>query len=447
ELDSELARTGTARVIQLAAPPRDDANPPLSRNLILGAVIGLVVGCAAALAADNLDRTIKTADDISGVPVLGAIPKPGRELRQRDMSLATMNHTGTAVAEAYQKVRTSVEFAVLGRRLTSLLITSPNQSEGKTTTSSNLAWAMSAVDHRVVLADVDFRRPRLHEVFGCRLKPGLSDNLLKQIPLNKLALRVDDDRRNLVIIPTGTRPPSPADFVAAPAFAGLIDRLENEADLVVLDAPPILPVSDALSMARQVDAVIVVAKAGSTGRDQLQETIDALRAVGADVLGVCLVGVRSDPSRYGYEQNEPKRSRRRRSTEGAPAGATIPDPADEEPDAPATIADPGPARRRQPAPEVDAAPSTLRTSTPPAAPRSSTARTSDRAERSERNEPPLEMDLENGDGPVIDLRTQTGETRSSEPRPATTGSILAGAVDDDLLDGPSDDEAGTRLRR
>lgn len=322
QLDSELARTGTARVIQSAAPPVAPDNAPLSRNLVLAGLIGLVLGGAAALAADNLDRSIKTVDDIVGVPVLGAIPRPGRELRPRELSLATMNHTGTPVAEAYQKVRTAVEFAVLGRRITSVLITSPNQSEGKTTTSSNLAWALSAIDHRVVLADVDFRRPRLHQVFGCRGEPGLSDHLLQQTPLNKLALRVDDDRRNLVIIPTGTRPPSPADFVASPSFADLVTKLEGEADLVVLDAPPVLPVSDALSMARHVDAVVVVAKAGSTARDELTEAVDALRAVGADVLGVCLVGVKSDASRYGYEPTETGRIRRRRPVERAelPAG-------------------------------------------------------------------------------------------------------------------------------
>ncbi len=315
QLDSELARTGTARVIQSAAAPVAPDNASLSRNLVLAGLIGLLLGGAAALAADNLDRSIKTVDDIVGVPVLGAIPRPGRELRQRDLSLATMNHTGTPVAEAYQKVRTAVEFAVLGRRITSVLITSPNQSEGKTTTSSNLAWALSAIDHRVVLADVDFRRPRLHQVFGCRGEPGLSDHLLQQTPLNKLALRVDDDRRNLVIIPTGTRPPSPADFVASPSFADLVTKLEGEADLVVLDAPPVLPVSDALSMARHVDAVIVVAKAGSTARHELTEAVDALRAVGADVLGVCVVGVKSDASRYGYEQADPGRMRRRRPVE------------------------------------------------------------------------------------------------------------------------------------
>ncbi len=319
ELDSELARTGTARVIQTAAPPIRADNAPLSRNLVLGGLIGLILGAAAALVMDNLDKSIKTAEDIVGVPVLGSIPRPGRELRPRELSLATMNHTGTPVAEAYQKVRTAVEFAVLGRRITSLLVTSPNQSEGKTTTSSNLAWALSAIDHRVVLADVDFRRPRLHQVFGCRVEPGLSDHLLTEAPLNKLALRVDDDRRNLVIIPTGTRPPNPADFVASPTFADLIDKLETEADLVVLDAPPVLPVSDALSMARHVDAVVVVAKAGSTGRSDLAEALAALRGVGADVLGVCLVGVKSDPSRYGYEPDQPSRMRRRAAARSAAA--------------------------------------------------------------------------------------------------------------------------------
>lgn len=331
ELDGELARAGTARVIQLAAPPLEHSNAPLSRNLVLGGLIGLVIGGALALIRDHLDQSIKSVDDVVGVPVLGAVPKPGRGIRQRETALATMNYPGSPVAEAYQKVRTAVEFAVMGRELTSLLITSPNPSEGKTTTSSNLAWAMSAVDHRVVLADVDFRRPRIHQVFGCRGEPGLSDRLLKGTALNRLALRVDDDHRNLVIIPTGTRPPTPADFVASPAFAGLIRSLESEADLVVLDSPPVLPVSDALSMARQVDAVIVVAKAGSTKLGELTEAVEALRAVGADVLGVCLVGVKLDASRYGYGPAEPPRRNRQGQRRRAATPSDRTEPVSSEP--------------------------------------------------------------------------------------------------------------------
>lgn len=311
ELRSELARSGTLRVNQVAAEPLRPSNAPLSRNLVLAGVVGLILGAACALIVENLDRSIKTADDIAGVPVLGAIPRPGRDLAGIDLSLATMNYTGSSVAEGYQKVRTALEFALLGRKITSLLITSPDQSEGKTTTSANLAWAMSAVDHRVVLADVDFRRPRIHDVFGCPPEPGLSDNLLHGTPLNKLALRVDDDRSNMVIIPTGAQPPSPGDFVASPAFSGLLRNLEAEADLVILDSPPVLPVSDALSVARQVDGVIVAARAGKTSRQQLAKSVESLRAVGADVLGVCLIGVKADSPRYGYGYGYSSGNRRR----------------------------------------------------------------------------------------------------------------------------------------
>lgn len=300
QLYSELAQAGTAIVTQVAAPAIAPSNAPLSRNLVLGGVIGLILGAAAALLVENLDRSIKTAEDIAGVPVLGSIPRPGRDMAGVDLSLATMNYTGSPVAEGYQKVRTALEFALLGRKITSLLITSPDQAEGKTTTSANLAWAMSAVDHRVVLADVDFRRPRIHDVFGCPPEPGLSDNLLHGTPLNKLALRVDDERSNMVIIPTGAQPPSPGDFVASPAFSGLLRNLEAEADLVILDSPPVLPVSDALSIARQVDGVIIAVRAGKTSNSDLIKAVENLRAVGADVLGVCLIGVKSDHPQYGY---------------------------------------------------------------------------------------------------------------------------------------------------
>ena len=302
ELNSRLAATGTAQIVQVAAPPIESSNGTLARNLTLAVIVGLIVGAAAALLAENLDRTIKVADDLVslGLPVLGEIPAPDRNLPLSELPLATMRYNGSPVAEAYQKVRTAVEFALLGREINSLLITSPNQEEGKTTLSTNLAWAMSAVDHRVALVDVDFRRPRIHEVYGCEAEPGLSDSLLSGAPLSEVALRVDEHRSgNFIVLPTGTQPPSPADFVASPGFSAQIKAIEAEADLVILDAPPVLPVSDALSLGRQVDAVILVVRAGETTRDQVATTLHSLRQVGADVIGACLVGVKAAPS-YGH---------------------------------------------------------------------------------------------------------------------------------------------------
>lgn len=301
ELTSRLAATGTARIVQVAAPPQQPVNASLARNLTLATIVGLIVGAAAALLAENLDRTIKTTEDLAnlGVPVIGGIPGPGRHLPEAELPLATMRYTGTPVAEAYQKVRTAVEFSKLGQPINSLLITSPNQAEGKSTLATNLAWALAAVDQRVALVDVDFRRPRIHEVFNCSQTPGLADNLLSDTPLNQVALRVNEHgSRNLIVIPTGTQPPSPGDFVASPSFAELIKTLEGEADMAILDAPPVLPVSDALSISRRVDAVIVVAKAGSTTRDRLTTTLENLRQVGANVIGVCLTDT-EEGSRYG----------------------------------------------------------------------------------------------------------------------------------------------------
>lgn len=300
QLSSRLAAAGAARVVQVAAPPQHPTNASLERNLLLGLVIGLILGAAAALLVENLDRTIKGPDDIAalGLPLLGGIPEPARPLEEGDLALATLRHPRSPVAEAYQKVRTAVEFALLGREINSLLITSPDQGEGKTTSAANLAWAMSAVDHRVALIDVDFRRPRIHRIFECPLQPGLSDNLRSGVPLEQLAVRVGTPgSRNLVVIPTGALPPNPGEFVASPAFAAVIRDLEHQADLVILDAPPVGPVSDPVSIGRIVDAVIVVARSGRTTRDQLRDTVDSLRQVGADVIGVCLVGVAS--SEYG----------------------------------------------------------------------------------------------------------------------------------------------------
>ena len=309
ELNLRLTSAGTARIVQVAAPPQIPVNPGIARNLVLAGVVGLILGAAAALLADNLDRTIKSVDDVTalGYPVLGDIPYT-KAHKDEELALQTLQDPGSSVAEAFQKTRTATEFALLGRRLNSLLITSPGESEGKTTVASNLASAMNSVDHRVALIDTDFRRPRVHKVFQTPLLPGLSNALISHTPLSQTALRVDRGAgHNLIVIPAGTRPPNPAGFVSSKAFTELIGTIQAEADLVILDAPPVLPVSDALSLGRAVDAIIIVARVGKTTRDQLTQAIESLRQAGGEPLGVCLVGrkrKRSEHSKY-YEEDDP----------------------------------------------------------------------------------------------------------------------------------------------
>lgn len=293
DLGSRLAQDGTAQVIRVAPVPEKASSSPVQRYAIAGAFLGLLLGLAAAAVVENLDRSIKTAEDIRRINVLGSIPRPRRRTATSSLPLATVSATDGAVAEAYHQLRTTVDVALSGRRIKSILVTSAEHNDGKTTTACNLAFTLSAIDHRVVLADIDFRKPGIHEVFRRPSEPGLSNHILHDTPLSKLAHLADVGHRNMVVIPVGIQPPDPADFVASPAFGELIQSLEREADLVILDASPVAHYPDAYSVANQVDAVIVVAKAGSTSQAQLDAAVDGLVAVGAEVLGVCLVGVKA----------------------------------------------------------------------------------------------------------------------------------------------------------
>ncbi|MEM7274133.1 MAG: polysaccharide biosynthesis tyrosine autokinase [Actinomycetota bacterium] len=301
ELQAELASVGEARFVQVAAPPEQTSNAPLSRNLALGATLGLMVGFGLALLAETRDNTIKSAADVisaTDLPVLASVPLASKK-QLSGLPLSTQREPEGMFADGYHKVRSSLEFASFEQKLKTVLITSPNAAEGKSTTSSNLALAFSSIGKRTVLLDVDFRRASVHRFYGVEQIPGFSDVVLHGAELGSVAYAIREPGLDgLLVVPTGSVPPSPAAFVGTQGFLAQVERIKTQADVVIMDAPPLLAVSDAHTLGKHVDAVVLAARAGQTTKAELSEVASTLRQVGANVLGVVLVGV-TEADGYG----------------------------------------------------------------------------------------------------------------------------------------------------
>ena len=301
-LSADLALGSGPRVITAATPPASSSNAPVSRNVIIGLVLGAVVGAVVALLRENLDRAIRTSEDLAdfGLVHLGSIPKASRSQQAGELALASLEDDQGAQAVAYQKVRSSIEFIAAEQRLRSVAVTSALQSEGKTTTAANLATAMAQTNTRTILIDCDLRRPRIHKAFRVTQSPGITNVVLDRSTLPESVWPIPSLAESFVVLPAGSLPPHPASFMSTPAFAEASRDLLSMGDFVVFDAPPVLPVADTLTLVKHVDGVIVVVSAGKTKRDQLEASLESLRTAGADVVGAVLVGVKVGDGKYEY---------------------------------------------------------------------------------------------------------------------------------------------------
>ncbi|MCP5032075.1 MAG: polysaccharide biosynthesis tyrosine autokinase [Actinomycetia bacterium] len=314
QLSGEVASEGTARILQKASPPLGPTNASTARNMVLGLIVGAVLGVVAALIRDQLDRSVNTSEDVQklGLTVLGTIPKAGKKASQ-DLAQVSLHDPHNPIADAYQRVRSALQFLALDTDTRSILVTSPTAGNGKTTTAVNLALAFSSVDHKVVLVDADFRRPMIHRIFNTNLVPGVTDALVQGIPLDRIAVATSlEARASLAALPAGTEPPNPATFLASPLFDELHAQLRAKSDMVVFDAPPVLPVADATSLCPDVDGVVLVVEAGQTTRDQLASAIEIIDRAGGLILGVVLAKSKATSKayyQYGGRDSPPERSR------------------------------------------------------------------------------------------------------------------------------------------
>jgi tyrosine-protein kinase len=318
DLQSARSLQGGNLLVVKSATSAPQTQPKTKRNVAIGLVLGLVLGLGLAFLANALDNRVRSAEEMAavlGMALLARVPEPPRKLRRQNR-LAMLDEKPGEAGEAYRKLRTNFDFANLTAAARTVLVTSAVEKEGKSTTVSNLAVAMARGGNRVILVDLDLRRPLIDRFFRLEGRPGITEVVLGRVPLTHALVNVklmggaehgQSESLNaapgahgwLQVMPAGISPPDPAEFVSAPALAGMLLQLRDLADIVLIDSPPLLPVSDAMTLTSAVDGLVLVARAGAVHGGMLTEVHRLLASVPAAKLGFVLTNSQAD-SRYGY---------------------------------------------------------------------------------------------------------------------------------------------------
>ncbi|WP_461187569.1 tyrosine-protein kinase domain-containing protein [Arthrobacter sp. Z4-13] len=319
-------------VIKPAVAPPTPSSPNTKLNLLIGLLAGLMAGLAFAIVRTVLDTRIRGEADVRAVtqaPLLGAISYAEEAIRR---PLLTQAQHQSPRAESFRQLRTNLQFANYSGRAKSILITSSLPGEGKSTTATNLAIALAQAGTAVCLVDADLRRPSVNSYLGLDRNAGLTTALVGDVDVNDLLQPWGED--NLYILASGQIPPNPSELLGSSQMEELIGRLEHEFDTVIIDAPPLLPVTDAAVLSQHVGGVVVVVGSQKLRQQDLEKSLAALEMVSAKLLGVVLNRLPAKgPDAYSYtyyshdeprHTEEPKGTNRRKGTKGASMPSFVP---------------------------------------------------------------------------------------------------------------------------
>lgn len=340
----ESMQNGGFTIVQRASAPGSPFSPQTTRDTLIALFVGLVLGIGFAFLLDRMDRRVhdeKTLESELGVPVLASVPLLQNGWMSGRRSLFTRKSHGRSkepigfansppMLEAFRTLRSNLQYFSLDKRNPVWMITSCSPKEGKTTTTINLGLSLALSGKRVIIIEGDLRRPMVDEYLGLQRSPGLSDLLAgtrkleevlqlvkaddftrpeKGVPPEETSPTVHDYHRarlhrNLYAITSGVLPPNPAELLSSQRMVDLIGELTPMADYLLIDTPPALAVSDALTLARHVDGVIVVARLQGASRDGIRQVREIFERAGTRIIGAVAAGASKPTSyykkRYGY---------------------------------------------------------------------------------------------------------------------------------------------------
>ena len=316
-------------VIHPAQIPGAPITPNKVLNIGLGFVVGLLIGIGIVVLRDVLDNTVKSPSDYedAGVPAMGVVPFDKRTASE---PIAFRVDGTSARSEAYRQIRTNLQFVDVDNPPRIISVTSAMPGEGKSTTALNLAAALAEAGSRVCLIEADLRRPSLAKSLGLVGDVGFTTALIGKTPVEDV---LQNAGQNLAVLTSGPIPPNPSELLITEHARAIIQRVASHVDFVVIDTPPLLPVTDGATVATLADATLIVSRAGRTTHEQAHRSIEALDKVGRHPVGVVMNMVTRGRGgysyEYGYYYTDRERTKLGRTDVGVGAGKSTPDAADD----------------------------------------------------------------------------------------------------------------------
>jgi polysaccharide biosynthesis transport protein len=285
--NTQQGAINTLTIIASAELPSDPIGPMKGLTIMLAAAAGFILAACAAYLFEFLDDTLKSADDVErlfSAPIIGHIFEQG-DGKNEENRLYDADDLRHPIAEAFRALRTNIEISQADRPLKTILVTSADIGDGKTSVAANLALSIAQREKEVVLLDVDLRRPNIHEFFEMGNDEGLVDLISGPAAISDV-LPFKKDRK-VAVLTSGDTPPNPTELLSSTKMDQLLSKLEEAADVVIIDGPPFF-VADAMNLASKVDGVLLVVRPGHTRRSLAKATMEDIKLVGARVVGVVL---------------------------------------------------------------------------------------------------------------------------------------------------------------
>jgi capsular exopolysaccharide synthesis family protein len=314
---TEAGQRGKVNILDPALSAQK-IKPNKNQNMLIGIILGIVIAIGYSFTREMLDNTVKSVEQLErkGLTVLGIIPdmkhqagvsvnnfkknpsKGGIDFKRR---LITYEDPKSPVSESYRSLRTNITYSSADQNIKSIIVSSPQPGEGKSTTVANIAIAFAQLRKRTLLIDADLRKPVQHNVFDQSRGPGLSEYLVGKIEEFDTIIH-DTKVESLSIVTAGGLPPNPSELLGSKRMGALVDRLEQEWDIILFDSPPIVAVTDSSMISAEIDALVMVVKAGQTDLAAIDRALDTVRNVKSPLIGAILNGVNPQTmaGKYSY---------------------------------------------------------------------------------------------------------------------------------------------------